>query len=180
MLLRCSERYGNILNVDTTGALEATVKPDGLSCVEKTAEEHGEIPSQDPKVAKAGNGEGLAPAVIAGITFQESHAGTVLRDGLGDHGNAFGLMQECSGVVMLLSHFQGEHLAQGTEILYRMTNPEKIPSLDKGTTPQRLSGLSACNAGVNTVQTYDKMDIGKTHNYANDVDARARLCKRNG
>ncbi|KAM4904550.1 lysozyme g-like [Sylvia borin] len=75
MLLHCSERYGNILNVDTTGALEATVKPDGLSCV---------------------------------------------------------------------------------------------------------GGVSAYNAGVNTVHTYDKIDIGKIHNYANDVDARARFYKEDG
>lgn len=40
--------------------------------------------------------------------------------------------------------------------------------------------MSAYNAGVNTVQTYDKMDIGKTHNYANDMDTRARFCKING
>lgn len=31
--------------------------------------------------------------LIAGITLQESHAGTVLKGGLGDHRNAFALMQ---------------------------------------------------------------------------------------
>lgn len=31
--------------------------------------------------------------LIAGTAFQESHAGTVLKNGLGDHGNAFGVMQ---------------------------------------------------------------------------------------
>lgn len=40
-------------------------------------------------------------------------------------------------------------------------------------------GISAYNAGVNTVQTYDKMIVGKTHNY-DDVDARVRFYKRNG
>lgn len=42
-------------------------------------------------------------------------------------------------------------------------------------------GISAYNAGPNNVQTYDRMDIGTTHNdYANDVVARAKFYKRNG
>lgn len=41
-------------------------------------------------------------------------------------------------------------------------------------------GISAYNAGVNTLQTYNKMDIGKTHNSANDGNVRARFYKRNG
>lgn len=45
------------------------------------------------KITQAGNSKCVDPAVIAGIISRESHAGTVLKDGWGDHGNAFGLMQ---------------------------------------------------------------------------------------
>lgn len=46
----------------------------------------------------------------------------------------------------------------------------------------RISGgISAYNAGANNIQSYDRMDIGTTHNdYANDVVARAKFYKRNG
>lgn len=43
-------------------------------------------------MAKAGNGEDLAPAVID-CWYYLSRAGTAMKDSLGDHGNAFGLMQ---------------------------------------------------------------------------------------
>ncbi|KAM7066703.1 LOW QUALITY PROTEIN: lysozyme g-like protein 2 [Acridotheres tristis] len=255
-----AKRCGNTLNVDTTGALEATVKPDGLSCGENCPlnlkkkviyiiceflsqrRQQKKMEKYHAKTAKAGNNKGVAPAVtIAGITFQESNAGIVLKDGLGDHGNPFGLMQICrvrrvaeallkgNPLTIFCQHFgqvkananqtkanadqavssqnQGrtpaskeyhqfgkpwdteDHLAQNTEILYRMINTENIPIWDKGVAPQRLSfvsfeikssGISAYNAGVNTVQTYNKMVVGKTHNYANDVDARTRFYKRNG
>lgn len=43
--------------------------------------------------------------LIVGITFQESHAGTVLKDGLGDHGNALGLVQLWSTLKTPVSSF---------------------------------------------------------------------------
>lgn len=48
------------------------------------------------KITEVGNSKCVDPAVIAGIISRESHAGSVLKDGWGDHGNAFGLMQVCS------------------------------------------------------------------------------------
>nr|XP_041575248.1 lysozyme g-like protein 2 [Taeniopygia guttata] len=256
---------GNILNVDITGALGATVKPDSLSYNERQSHachvvdeflpqrrQQKNMEKYQAKMAKAGNGEDLAPAVID-CWYYLSRTGTAMKDSLGDHGNAFGLIQgsrasiplQCSnvcpshtcwlclchekclcplhrvtkevnpetedqnelkqpvsnkelwinsgvsGVLMVLSHFQAgkqyrktgepwdteEHLAQDTEVLYRMINLEKkSPSWTK----EQLNGISAYNAGVNTVQTDDKMDIGKTHNYVNDVDSRPRFYKKNG
>uniref|UniRef100_A0A8C5JTZ6 Lysozyme n=1 Tax=Junco hyemalis TaxID=40217 RepID=A0A8C5JTZ6_JUNHY len=164
----CSECYGNMLNVDTTGALGTTVKADGVSC--KNMEKY------QAKMAKAGNGEGLAPAVID-CWCDLSRAGTELKDGPGHHGNAFGLTQAGKQYHNIGKPWNTEeHLGQDTEILYRMINPEKISMLDRGTAPQ--SGISAYNAGVNTVQTYNKMGIGKTHNYANDGDVRARFYRK--
>ncbi|XP_050188130.1 LOW QUALITY PROTEIN: lysozyme g-like protein 2 [Myiozetetes cayanensis] len=102
---------------------------------EKTAEKSlRNMEKYHVNIAEVGNGKCVAPAVIiAGIIFQESHAGAVLKDGWGDHGNAFGLVQ-----------------------------------------------LQWNNAEANNVQNYNKMDTGTTHNYANNVDARANFCKRIG
>uniref|UniRef100_A0A8C3KGZ9 Lysozyme g n=1 Tax=Calidris pygmaea TaxID=425635 RepID=A0A8C3KGZ9_9CHAR len=100
-----------------------------------------------------------------------------------------------SGVLTLLSRFQvdkryhkivgswdsEEHLAQGTDILCEMIKAieKKFPTWTKE--QQLKGGISAYNAGPKNVQTYDRMDVGTTHNdYANDVVARAKFYKRNG
>ena len=42
-------------------------------------------------------------------------------------------------------------------------------------------GISAYNAGVGNVRTYERMDVGTTNDdYANDVVARAQWFKKNG
>ncbi|XP_050769171.1 lysozyme g-like [Gymnogyps californianus] len=184
----CLERYGKILNVDTTGASEATAKPEGLSYAgvpasEKIAERDlKNMEKYQAKITKVGNSKCVDPAVIAGIISRESHAGTVLKDGWGDHGNAFGLMQVDKRYHNIVGSWDSEeHLAQGTDILCGMINEiqKKFPTWTKE--QQLKGGISAYNAGANNVQSYDRMDIGTTHNdYANDVVARAKFYKRNG
>ncbi|KGL91749.1 Lysozyme g, partial [Charadrius vociferus] len=184
----CWERYGNILNVDTTGASEATAKPEGLSYAGVTASET--IARKDlrnmekyrDKITKVGNSKCIDPAVIAGIISRESHAGTVLKDGWGDHGNGFGLMQVDKRYHNTVGSWDSEeHLAQGAEILCDMVTAmeKKFPTWTKE--QQLKAAISAYNAGPKNVQTYNRMDIGTTHNdYANDVVARAKFYKRNG
>ncbi|NWI23804.1 LYG protein, partial [Sula dactylatra] len=188
LLLGCLERYGNILNVDTTGASEATAKPERLSYAgvpasEKIAEEDlKNMGKYQAKIKKVGNSKCVDPAVIAGIISRESHAGAVLKDGWGDHGNGFGLMQVDKRYHKIVGTWDSEeHLAQGTEILTGMIEKiqKKFPTWTKE--QQLKGGISAYNAGPNNVQTYNRMDIGTTHNdYANDVVARAKFYKRNG
>ncbi|XP_074949184.1 lysozyme g-like isoform X1 [Phalacrocorax aristotelis] len=184
----CLERYGNILNVDTTGASEATAKPEQLSYAgvpasEKIAEKDLEnMKKYEAKIKKVGNSKCVDPAVIAGIISRESHAGAALKGGWGDHGNGFGLMQVDKRYHKIVGTWDSEeHLAQGTQILCGMieTIQKKFP---KWTKEQQLKGgISAYNAGPNNVRSYDRMDIGTTHNdYANDVVARAKFYKRNG
>ncbi|XP_056347810.1 LOW QUALITY PROTEIN: lysozyme g-like protein 2 [Oenanthe melanoleuca] len=129
-VLPSSEHYGNILNGDTTGALEETVKPDGLSCV-----------------------------VIAGITFQESHAGTVLKDGLGDHGNAFCLIQAGQQYHKMGKPWDTEEHSTRHRDFIQDENYRKTPSWTKKW--HLRGGISAYNAGVNTVQTYHKTVVSK-------------------
>ncbi|KFO73994.1 Lysozyme g, partial [Cuculus canorus] len=180
--------YGNILNVDTTGASEATARPEGLSYAgvaasEKIAEKDlRNMEKYRAKITRVGNSKNIDPAVIAGIISRESHAGTVLDDGWGDYGNAYGLMQVDKRYHKIVGSWDSEeHLAQGTEILRGMIEEiqKKFPRWTKE--QQLKGGISAYNAGPNNVQTYNEMDVGTTHNdYANDVVARAKLFKKNG
>ncbi|NXJ69391.1 LYG protein, partial [Rostratula benghalensis] len=184
--LGCLERYGNIVNVDTTGASEATAKWEGLRYAgvpasEKIAERDlKNMAKYKTKITKVGNIKCIDPAVIAGIISRESHAKTVLQYGWA--GNGFGLMQVDKRYHKIVGSWDSEeHLAQGTEILCDMIKAiqKKFPTWTKE--QQLKGGISAYNAGPNNVQTYDRMDIGTTHNdYANDVVARAKFYKRNG
>lgn len=44
-------------------------------------------------IKKVGKKLCIEPALIAGIISRESHAGKILKNGWGDNGNGFGLMQ---------------------------------------------------------------------------------------
>lgn len=44
-------------------------------------------------IIKVGKAKKIEPAVIAAIISRESRAGAALKDGWGDRGNGFGLMQ---------------------------------------------------------------------------------------
>uniref|UniRef100_A0A8C3THN7 Lysozyme g n=1 Tax=Chelydra serpentina TaxID=8475 RepID=A0A8C3THN7_CHESE len=133
-------------------------------------------------IKSAGRKKCVDPAVIAAIISRETHAGTALKGGWGDHGNGFGLMQVDKRYHRLVGQWNSEtHLLQGTGILVGMIEgiQKKFPRWTKE--QQLKGGISAYNAGLQNVQTYDKMDIGTTGNdYANDVVARAKFYKRNG
>ncbi|KYO41433.1 lysozyme g-like [Alligator mississippiensis] len=155
--------------VDTTGASSQTARPEGLSYAGVRASET--IAAKDlirmnnykGLIQRAGSNQCVDPAVIAGIISRESHAGAALTaDGWGDGGNAFGLMQVDKRYHKLVGKWNSEaHLIQGTQIL--------------------VGGISAYNAGPGNVRTYEKMDIGTTHNdYANDVVARAKFYQKKG
>ncbi|NXY92423.1 LYG protein, partial [Alcedo cyanopectus] len=122
-------------------------------------------------IVEVGHEKGVDPALIAGIISRESHAGTVLQNGWGDHGNAFGLMQVDKRYHNAVGSWDSkEHIAQGAEILKGMFD-EMQKQHPTWTKEQQLKGeISAYNAGPRNVQTYEGMDIGTTHNdYANDV-----------
>uniref|UniRef100_A0A8C8VKH3 Lysozyme g n=1 Tax=Pelusios castaneus TaxID=367368 RepID=A0A8C8VKH3_9SAUR len=180
--------YGNINNVDTTGASCKTARQEGLrycgvAASQKIAEKDLKNMNRYKGIIKsAGRKMCVDPAVIAGIISRESHAGTALKNGWGDNGNAFGLMQVDKRYHRPVGRWNSEeHLVQGTGILVNMIKgiQKKFPRWTKD--QQLKGGICAYNAGIQTVQTYDKMDIGTANNdYANDVVARAKFFKRNG
>ncbi|XP_053161714.1 lysozyme g-like isoform X2 [Hemicordylus capensis] len=180
--------YGEILNVDTTGASLETGKQEGLSYGGVTASETiaerdlKNLEKYKAKIKHVSKETGIDAAVIAAIISRESHAGTVLKDGWGDKGNGFGLMQVDKRFHKPVGTWDSEeHITQGTQILQCMIKDiqKKFPLWTKE--QQLKGGISAYNAGTKNVHTYEKMDIGTTKNdYANDVAARAKFYKRNG
>lgn len=56
----------------------------------------GRMEKYRPLIRSAAETYGIDPAIIAGIISRESRAGNVLKDGWGDHGNAWGVMQVVS------------------------------------------------------------------------------------
>ncbi|XP_030650181.1 lysozyme g-like 1 [Chanos chanos] len=180
--------YGDVTKIDTTGASESTARQDKLRV--KGVEASHELAEHDLRrmnkyksiIIRVGGALQMDPAVIAAIISRESRAGAALVDGWGDHGNGFGLMQVDKRYHKLRGAWDSEeHVTQGTEILIDSIKAiqRKFPNWPKE--HQFKGGISAYNAGVRNVRTYERMDIGTTGNdYSNDVVARAQWYKRNG
>ncbi|XP_055034018.2 lysozyme g [Misgurnus anguillicaudatus] len=180
--------YGDITKIDTTGASEATAKQDkltitGVEASKKLAEtDLTRMEKYKSKIINVGKAKQMDPAVIAAIISRESRAGAVLKDGWGDHGNGFGLMQVDKRHHTPVGAWDSEeHLTQGTNILISFIQQIKA-KFPQWTKEQCFKGgISAYNAGVGNVRSYDRMDIGTTGNdYANDVVARAQWYKSKG
>uniref|UniRef100_A0A8C2J4N3 Lysozyme g n=1 Tax=Cyprinus carpio TaxID=7962 RepID=A0A8C2J4N3_CYPCA len=180
--------YGDIMKIDTTGASERTAKQDKLTIkgveASKKLAEHDLARMEKYKsiIIKVGGAKQMDPAVIAAIISRESRAGAALKDGWGDHGNGFGLMQVDKRYHTPKGAWDSElHVTQATEILIGFIKEVKV-KFPKWTQEQCFKGgISAYNAGVKNVQTYERMDIGTTgDDYANDVVARAQWFNSKG
>ncbi|NXV19166.1 LYG protein, partial [Cepphus grylle] len=180
--------YGSVNRIRTPGASCKTAKPERLTyCGVKASQKIAEVDLKamdryKPLIKKVGEKLCVEPALIAGIISRESHAGTILKNGWGDNGNGFGLMQVDKRSHRPVGKWNSEaHIMQGTDILISMIKAiqKKFPSWTRD--QQLKGGISAYNAGPRNVQTYDKMDIGTTHNdYSDDVVARAQYYKKHG
>ncbi|XP_014455952.2 lysozyme g-like [Alligator mississippiensis] len=177
--------YGNINRVDTTGASCQTARPErlpycGVAASEKIAEKDlGRMNRYKNIIKSAGQSLCVDPAVIAGIISRESHVGSSLKNGWGDRGNGFGLMQVDKRYHKTVGQWNSKtHVLQGTQILVNMIRiiQRKFPRWTKE--QQLKGGISAYNKGPRNVRTYAGVDIGTTHNdYANDVIARANFIR---
>lgn len=180
--------YGDVMKIDTTGASEKTARQDkltvqGVDASYKLAEhDFNRMKKYRDLIIKVGRAQQMDPAVISGIISRESRAGAALKDGWGDHGNAFGLMQIDKRYHTPRGAWDSEeHLTQGTQILIDFIKKiqKKFPDWPKE--HQFKGGISAYNAGDKNVQTYERMDVGTTGgDYSNDTVARAQWFKRNG
>ncbi|NWS68871.1 LYG protein, partial [Crotophaga sulcirostris] len=180
--------YGSVSRIKTPGASCKTAKAERLSycnvkASEKIAERDlGAMNQYKTLIKKVGGKLCIEPALIAGIISRESHAGKALKNGLGDNGNGFGLMQVDKRSHKPRGQWNSEeHITQGTTILIDMIKKiqKKFPRWTKD--QQLKGGISAYNAGVSNVRSYDRMDIGTANDdYSNDVVARAQYYKKKG
>ncbi|NXG92072.1 LYG protein, partial [Stercorarius parasiticus] len=180
--------YGSVTRIKTSGASCKTAKPERLNyCGVKASQRIAEVDLKAMNkykrlIKEVGEKLCVEPALIAGIISRESHAGKILKGGWGDNGNGFGLMQVDKRSHIPVGKWNSKaHLMQGTNILISMIKAiqKKFPSWTKD--QQLKGGISAYNAGSWNVQSYDRMDIGTTHNdYSNDVVARAQYYKKHG
>jgi len=175
-----------LANAETTGASARTARQDGLPAGIEASRKMAETdwPRLKPLVDRfypIALKFDLPPALLAAIASRESRAGAALTaGGLGDHGNAFGIMQ-----VDKRYHKQAgkggdpagaAHLEQAAKILadYRKDIIDKHPSWEdtfvlKGT-------AAAYNSGVSNVQTKAGIDRGTTgDDYGSDTIARAHF-----
>ncbi|XP_065122570.1 lysozyme g-like [Paramisgurnus dabryanus] len=180
--------YGDIMKIDTTGASEATAKQDkltikGVAASKKLAENDlKRMEKYKSLIIKVGKAQKMDPAVVAAIISRESRAGAVLKDGWGDHGNGFGLMQVDKRYHTPVGAWDSEqHLTQAIEILIGSIQAIK-KNFPQWTQEQCFKGgISAYNAGPGNVRTYENMDKGTPgHDYANDVVARAQWFRSKG
>lgn len=181
-----SHRWDNALaSAPTTGASSRTAAQDGLSAglaaSQKMAQNDlPQVSAIRERFHQIGAELEIPPALLAAIASRESRCGKALRNGYGDRGNAWGIMQ-----VDRRYHTQAgvggdpasiDHIRQGGKILsdHRAQIARRNPSWEDG---YLLKGAAtAYNAGVGNVRTKERMDVGTTGNdYGSDVIARARF-----
>jgi len=180
--------YGDIMNVDTTGASAATAAQDGLtggvsSSYQMAKTDSSRMSQYKSMIVQVADELCADAAYIAGIISRETRAGAALgSDGYGGDGHGYGLMQVDDRYHTIEGGpYSIDNIRQGTQILIDSINCVK-GSHSSWTQDQDLKGgLSAYNAGCGNVVTYEGMDDGTTGNdYGNDVAARSQWYKQNG
>uniref|UniRef100_A0A8C1UMC4 Lysozyme g n=1 Tax=Cyprinus carpio TaxID=7962 RepID=A0A8C1UMC4_CYPCA len=180
--------YGNIMKIDTTGASQATANQDRLNIIGVEASKKlaktdlARMVKYKSMITKVGREKQMDPAVIAAIISRQSRAGAALEDGWGDHGYAFGLMQVDRRYHTPVGAWDSEqHIAQATEILISFIKEIKAKFPMWSQEQCFKGGISAYNAGVSTVSSYENIDARTTgKDYSNDVVARAQWFKSKG
>jgi len=186
-----SSTGGNLANAilnefESNGASAKTAKqdklPGGVGSSEKMADfDRKHVMAHKAKFILAANQFSLPPALLAAIASRESRGGAVLKNGFGDGGHGFGLMQVDNRNPFKVQQDGGPagqpHINQATGIL-----ANKLAAVKK-----QFSGLSAVEQLQMAVSRYNggtgkqppNSDAGTTGgDYMNDVWARARFYAR--
>lgn len=174
-----------LLNAPTTGASPITASQDGLpggiaSSHTMANTDLSRVKSLISVFQQVGNKFDVPPALIAALASRESRCGNVLdRNGWGDRGNAFGILQVDKNhhtVRGTNSPMSQAHIEQAIEIFsdYRRQVQAKHSTWED---EYVLKGaVVAYNSGVSNVQTKAGMDIGTAGgDYGSDVIARAQF-----
>ncbi len=165
-----------------TGASARTARQDGLQPGVAASRQMArtDLPKLQPYAAQfaaAGAKYGLPPALLAAIASRESRGGSALdRNGTGDGGNGFGLMQVDKRYHTPAGGPQSAaHIDQAAGILKRYHDEVKAAHPDWPPEQQLRGAVAAYNSGPGNVRTIQNMDKGTTgDDYSTDVWARAQ------
>lgn len=201
--MKVKSKYGDIMEVKTTGASKETADADGhargysgVTASERMAEyDKDDINNYIDIIREVGKEYEIAPALICGIISRETRGGRAIRkpsppivpkQGWGDYGRGFGLMQvdvdPNGGKHKRRGEWDSEtHLEQATGILIDFINKIKDKFPDCTEEQQLKGGIAAYNQGIGAIHSLckrvDENTTGK--DYSNDVVARAQWYHNN-
>ncbi|XP_078268055.1 lysozyme g-like isoform X2 [Rhinoraja longicauda] len=180
--------YGDITQVQTTGATQQTANQDKLAYSGVAASntlaktDLQRLNRYKTLIEDVASVKQIDGALIGAIMSRESRAGNTLDNGWGDHGNAYGLMQVDKRHHTITGTWNSrEHVMQATQILIDMIKAirQKFPSWTRE--QQLKGGISAYNMGPGNVLSYEEVDNRTTgKDYSNDVVARAQWLNGQG
>jgi hypothetical protein len=179
-----------LLEADSSGASDATAKQDklprqgihGVQASEAMAQtDRKRVIQHKAKFQEAGSKFNLPPALLAAIASRESRGGNILKNGFGDNGHGFGIMQVDDRNPFPVEQEGGPtgqpHINQATGILRDklVAVRQKFPDLSE--VDQLQTAVSRYNGGHG--KPAPDSDEGTTGgDYMNDVWARARFYAR--
>lgn len=175
-----------LFEAETAGASDRTARQDklpqkgvkGVRASQAMAElDRRRVMAHKAKFIEAGARFGLPPALLAAIASRESRGGAVLKNGFGDGGHGFGLMQVDDrngfGIVKEGGPSGLPHIIQASGILLRKLKDVrgKFPSLSP--VRQLQTAVSRYNGGAG--KAFPNSDQGTTGgDYMSDTWERAR------
>lgn len=142
-------------------------------------QDEGRVDALKTAFENIGTALAIPPALLAAIASRESRCGKLLdKEGYGDNGHAFGIMQidnRCNTVLGLPNPESSMHITQAAHKLKSFWWQVSKDHPDWPGEYQLLGAVAAYNFGPGNVKTMEGIDQGTTHNdYANDVWARAQ------
>jgi hypothetical protein len=132
------------------------------------------------KFENIGNALGIPPALLAAIASRESRCGKVLdKNGYGDSGHAFGIMQIDSRANTILGKddpASSVHVDQAAHLVKSSLWKVAHDHPNWPAASQLRGAVAAYNCGAGNIRTIEHMDDGTTGNdYSSDVWERARF-----
>jgi hypothetical protein len=179
-----SELSDLLAGIETTGASARTARQDGIrsggvdASHQMAQTDLQRVQAHRDAFQAAADEHGIPVELVAAIASRETRGGNVLdRNGYGDHGNGFGLMQVDKRYHTLQGTHDpasAAHLSQATGILANEINNMRTMHPD-WTPAQHLQGaIAAYNTGPSGLSP-NNFDGGTTgRDYSNDVIARAQ------